>query len=149
MYDHLMQRIADEMKRFGRDLQPPCRGEDLETLKRTAIEELGQTVPEGYARFLSKNDGFSWNGLLIFATKRKPFVGRTGAFLAGFVEENLGYWDCEPLKDYLIFAEDGVVFYTYHISANSYDTILRVGLTMLESFDSFDKLIASALKTIA
>jgi hypothetical protein len=149
MYDKLLQQISEKMKRFADAPQPPGRSESLETLKQKAIEELRHPIPDGYAAFLSKNDGFFWNGLVIYASERQPLVATPDGFVPGFVEENLGYRDFELMKDYLIFAEDGVVFYTYHVSVNSYDTVLRIGLTVLESFDSIDQLIASALKAIA
>jgi hypothetical protein len=40
-------------------------------------------------------------------------------------------------------------FFSQAMRQGTYDTVLRVGLTVLESFDSFDQLIASALKAIA
>ena len=146
MYHKLLTQIAKEMKRFGRSLQPPCSSKQVRSLQKRALKELGNAVPEPYIDFLKSTNGFFWNGLLIYGSERAPMVGRPDGSVAGYVEENLGYWECESLTDYLIFGDDGVVFYTYHISSTRYQVILKVGLTVLGDFDTFDKLLSDAFK---
>lgn len=146
MYQDLIKQIANERKRFGLEMQPPCCPNAIERLKTNAARELGHTIPDAYAAFLSHVNGLSWNGLVVYASERSLIVGRTDGFIEGFVEGNLDYRDFEPLKDYLIFAEDGVVLFAYQISTSKYQVVTTVGLTLLESFDTFDELLCDALK---
>jgi hypothetical protein len=146
MYHDLLKQIESEMRRFGMALQPPCSSAQLETLRRKAVQHLGNTIPDAYIAFLIDANGLDWNGLVVYATERTPIVGYPDRFIEGFVEGNLSYRDYHPLKDYLIFAEDGVVLFTYRLSASEYQIVTTVGLSLLESFKTFDELMANALK---
>lgn len=147
MYQGLIKQIANEMQRFGLTQQPACSLNDIEILKRNALNELGHTIPDAYIAFLSVLDGLDWNGLVVYASKRSPIVGFTDRFIEGFVEGNLTYQDFEPLKDYLIFADDGDALFTYQISTSKYQVVTSVGLTLLESFNTFDELLYNALQS--
>jgi hypothetical protein len=146
MYQALLETVRDRMKSYGEGSQPPCSPSELEKLRNRAVHELGHAVPDVYAAFLALANGLDWNGLVVYASERTPIVGHTDRFIEGYVEANLDYRGFDPLSNYLIFADDGVVFYTYHISLARYEVILRVGLSVLESFGSFDELLVSAFK---
>lgn len=148
MYEQLLVAVVERMQLYGECLQPICSDECLQDLQLRARLQLGRDVPDEYCRFLMKANGLDWNGLVVYASERAPIVGYPDRFIEGFVEANLGYRDHEALKDYLIFADDGVVFFTYHISQGTYDVILRVGLSLLETFSSFDKLLMNALSGV-
>lgn len=147
MYQDLIKQIANEMKRFGLTQQPACSPNDIDTLKRNALHELGHTIPGAYLAFLSVVNGLDWNGLVVYASERSPIVGFTDRFIEGFVEGNLAYRDFEPLKGYLIFADDGDALFTYQISTSKYQVVASVGLTLLESFNTFDELLCNALQS--
>lgn len=146
MYHDLLKKIADEMKQLGRAMQPICAFSELETLRKKSLQKLGMAVPEPYTAFLALTDGLDWNGLVVYASKRTAIVGFPDRYIEGYIEGNQDYRDFPPLKDYLIFAEDGVVLFTYRISASEYQVVTVVGLTLLESFRSFDELLANALQ---
>ena len=65
--------------------------------------------------------------------------------LVTFVEANLDFRDDESFTDYLVFADDGDTLFTYNINEGNFESILRVGLELLDSFDTFDELISNAL----
>jgi hypothetical protein len=146
VYSDILNELSADMKRFNRVLQPPCSASNIDKLKQQSIQKLRHILPDGYSEFLTVTNGFFWNGLLIYACERTAVTGLSDGSIAGFIEENLGYRDFEPMNDYLIFADDGVVLYTYHISFARYEIILRVGLTILKTFNSFEELITNAFQ---
>ncbi len=146
MYQDLIKQIAEEMKRFGLTQQPACSPNDIEILKMNSFHELGHTIPDGYIAFLSVVNGLDWNGLVVYASKRSQIVGFSDRFIEGFVAGNLAYQDFEPMKDYLIFADDGDALFTYQISTSKFQVVTSVGLTLLESFNTFDELLYDALQ---
>ncbi len=145
MYDAMLTTIAERVQFYGESLPPPCSAERLKILQRRAKQELGCDIPDQYCRFLTKANGLDWNGLVVYASERMPIEGYSDRFIEGFVEGNLDYRDHEPMRDYMVFADDGVALFTCRISNWKYEVITRVGLSLLESFNSFDELLASAL----
>jgi hypothetical protein len=144
VYDTLLDKIAERKRKYGEGLQPPCSPEDLKSLQRSAKSELDCDIIDECARFLKRANGLDWNGIVVYASKRTPIVGYTDRFIEGFVEANLNFRGFEPMKDYLIFADDGVVLFTLHAATNKYDVITRVGLSILKSYGSFDELLTDA-----
>jgi hypothetical protein len=126
-------------------MQPPCSEAGLASLRIRTKRELGCVLPDGYCALLRRVDGLDWNGLVVYASERQPLAGASDGFIEGLVEGNLDFRDHEPMKEYLVFADDGVVLFTHNTTSNRYEVILRVGLTLLESFDSFDELLNDAL----
>lgn len=145
MYDTLLDRIAKKMRSYGENLQPPVPPESLKSLENRVQLKLGCDLPWQYASFLTKANGLDWNGIVVYASDRMPVVGYVDRFIEGFVEANLDFRDHEPMSDYLVFADDGVALFTYHISISRYEVITRVGLTLLEAVNGFDALVANAL----
>jgi len=145
VFNDYLKTIAARMKSYGEHMQPSCSDVDLISLKLRAKQKLGSEIPNGYEQFLKETNGLDWNGLVIYGSERRPIVGYSDRILEGFVEANLDFRDFDPFSDFLIFADDGVALFTYHIKHDKYEIILRVGLSLLESFDTFDKLLSKAL----
>ncbi len=85
----------------------------------------------------------------IYGSVTRHAIGNRNLKFDGFVGANLEYRELrngDPMEDYLIFAEDSVVFFVYHISEENYKVITIVGMTVLEIFDSFDQLMVDAFK---
>ena len=127
-------------------MQPPCPTTAIQELREASRKHLSYSIPDEYAEFLSQTNGLVWNGLVIYASDRTPIVGYSDRFIEGFIDGNLGYRDFEPMKDYLVFADDGTSLYVYDIGEAAHRIILRVGLSIMESFTSFEILIAKALE---
>jgi len=88
-------------------------------------------------------DGLDWNGLVIYASKRSQLVG-SARTIEGFIEGNIDYRDFDNCSDYLIFGDDGTVLFALQTKTQKYQVVTIVGLTVLESFDSFDDLLSNA-----
>ena len=144
-YESLLRQIEGRKKAYGEALQPPCPTTAIRKLKAESRKQLSHPIPDEYAEFLAVTNGLDWNGLVLYASDRTPIVGYSDRFIEGFIEGNLGYRDFEPMKDYLVFAEDGTALYVYHTGKDAYHIILTVGLSIMESFSSFESLVAKAL----
>jgi hypothetical protein len=147
MYTNLLKQISSEMSRQA--LQPPCSAHDLRLLKERSIDKLRYDIPDGYAHFLAITNGFVWNGLSIYASETTPLNGLPGASVQGFVEANMEHRAIrrgDPMQEYLVFGEDSVVFFTYHIPADVYKVIAIVGMSVHESYRTFDELLVDALQ---
>jgi hypothetical protein len=147
MYVSLLKQIAAEMSR--QKLQPACSAHDIIGLTKRSKHKLGHDIPAGYAHFLGITNGLLWNGLSIYASETTPLNGLPDVSVMGFVEANSDYRkvrEDDPMHDYLIFAEDSTAFFTYHIPDDDYKVILIVGMTVIESFKSFNELLRDAIK---
>lgn len=146
MYQELLKTIGERASSYGESLQPPCSTESLAALHNRVQDELGVQLPEEFAAFLAKVNGLDWNGLVIYASERSPIVGYTDRFIEGIVEGNLSHRDQEPMNDFLVFGDDGDALYTFCISDRSYQVITTIGLTVLETFATFDELLTNAME---
>lgn len=147
MYQDLLKQIAAKMSRQA--LQPPSSASDIEKLRRRSQGELGCDIPDEYSRLLAVTNGLVWNGLMIYATETTPLVGIPNLSVQGFVEANREYRVIrrgDPMHEYILFGEDSVAFFSFHIPANSYTVFTIVGMTILETYKTFDELIVDALK---
>lgn len=150
IYNELIKEIGSEMSRLSRQaLQPPCTANDLEKLKQTSLRDLGYGIPAEYACFLADTNGLVWNGLSIYGSKSMPLNGLPDYSVEGFVDANRHYRSLrrgDPMQDYIVFGEDSVVFFAYHIPPGVYEVITIVGMTALETYMSFDELLIDALR---
>lgn len=147
MYLNLLNQIASEMSQQA--LQAPASASDVEKLRRLSKDDLGCDIPADYVRFLAVTNGVAWNGLTIYATETMPLVGLPNHCVQGFVEANREYRvmrQGDPMHEYLLFGEDSVAFFSLHIPEHSYKVFTIVGMTILETYKTFDSLIVDALK---
>jgi hypothetical protein len=147
MYEESLEKITSDMRAFGIPVQPACSSEQLDLLRARAIVELGQPILDEFAQFLSVTDGLVWNGLMVYAHQTTQLAkGR----IDGFIEANTAYrrlrWR-DPMESYFLFAEDSIAFYTYDRKQAAFNVLTIVGMTVLESYASFDELLADALRS--
>lgn len=147
MIDQLMTHVLKAMKETGSTPQPPCPPDRIEELRRSVLQEFGQQLPEDYLRALSVVDGLAWCGVHLFSSDLGMGGTHACGIPYGFLEMNLYSRDFEPNCDFLIFADDGVANYTYCISAGQYQVVLTVGLTVMDSYETFEELMMDAFKS--
>ena len=138
--DDLLAAIDARKRKFARTMRPPAPAEAIERLRRFAWDTLRTDLPEGYVTFLGRSDGLSFNGYEIYAAteQRKPY------YLSGFVEANeiLGGPDAE----YVFYGETGDELYAQDRTSGVWAALDRPSLSVLETFPSFDALLAQVLR---
>src|SRR5262249_8460064 len=139
MIHDLLKQIAGEMSR--QRLQPPCSAGDLKNLMQRSTKILDYRIPDGYENFLAITNGLVWNGLTIYASQRTALAGIPEAFVQGFVQANTEYRTIrqgDPMEEFIIFGEDSVAFFAFHVTNEIYEVVSIVGMSILESYATFD-----------
>lgn len=147
MYRTLLDQIRERILEHGGMAQPPCPTEKLAELRRQANRKLAFDLPRQYLAFLSINDGLLWNGLCVFASERGLIANQSDTFIDGCVERNIEEREFDDrMFRYFVFAEDGEVSFSFNILDDRYEVVSRVGRHVDERFDSFDSLLALAMR---
>ncbi len=146
MYQQLLEKVATEKLQFGRAMQPPASEAEIEALVLKSRTRLGAELPADYLDFLRRTNGYSWNGLGIFATHEMQIVGSTDKFVHDFTEMNLYYRDNSDYKNRLVFGDGNMDVYVYEIADKQYAIVDRVPGNVIERLSSFDELISRAIE---
>ena len=145
MYQELLQRVAEEQRRFGSGLQSPSTEEQIQALVERAKEELHTEPPVDYLNFLKLTNGLDWNGVVIYASDTVPIVGHPDRPIPDLVEMNLNYREDPRFDDLLVLGSNGMDLYTYRIAKGAYEIIDEVPHDLVETVPTFDELMTNAL----
>ncbi len=145
MYQAMMEQVKERKKRRGGSLQPPARREEIKDVVNRARSELEIEIPDDYLAFLREQNGFNWNGLVMYATKPSLIAGYDDRILKGLVETNLARRAVEELKQYLIVGDTGDEEYSFSPKTKQYVLLDSVSLDELSSFSSFEEMMSSAI----
>jgi hypothetical protein len=143
----MLDSVLQDMRKYEYDRQPPCGKQERENLYAAVQKELGAALPREYLELLEVVNGLDYDGLVIFASKRGPYVDDPATDLEGIIEANSDYRDNPDMSDYLLFGEDGTVFYAQDLRSGRFVVCLTVGLTELESYPTCSELFVSAFKS--
>jgi hypothetical protein len=146
MYEKELQQIEELAAKYGDKMQPPCSAAQLRRLQEESKRSLGVEVPDAYVRFLQQHDGFDWNGLAFFATERTPIAGYTDRFVNGCVEINLIRRRFPDWKRFFIFGTSGDDDYCLDLIGSRYAIVDAASIGVLETFPSFDDMVAEVLR---
>ena len=142
----MLQNIVEQARSYGDTMQSPCSLVQLQNFRIRAKKELQIEIPEEYVDFLRLHNGLDWNGLTLYASETVLIEGYTDRFILGCVEANLLRRDYDKWKHFLIFAETGDEDYCLEITTSQYVIVDSVSMDILETFASFDQLIAEAFR---
>jgi hypothetical protein len=146
-----VKTIDDILNRLtGLDADPmivrPATGEDIDLCNKDFDEcELGVSLPDGYAAFLKKLNGFAWNGIEFFSTDQ--VTDEESGFMLNdivsanesFAEQNEGFEHCV----YLGRADDDL--YVYNTKNGRYEVLDMTGRDMMEDYDSFEAMFVGVV----
>src|SRR5262245_474793 len=141
MYQELLERVAEEQRRFGSELQPPATEEQIRRLEERAARDLKVELPDEYLNFLRRTNGFDWNGVVVFASESVPITAHPDRSIPAGVEMNLGYRDDSRFSDLVVLGSNGMDLYTYRISTGKYEIYDEVPHELIETFSTFDELM--------
>lgn len=102
-------------------------------------------IPGDYAAFLRLADGYSWNGVRFFGTRRATPDGEDE--IPALYEKNAYYvyhrYDC-PLKDgCMVVGEFGGELFLYSAAAGNYTAVDEETMLPIEAFPDFEELFLS------
>ena len=87
-----------------------------------------------------------YNGLFLYGTDGDPALKNPSALKNSFVENNLDWRSDEKRKKYLIFGDSDISLYAYNLVEKRYELQDRSSGTVLMTFETFDALVAEALR---
>jgi hypothetical protein len=137
--DDLLAAIDARERKFGGTLEPPASPEAIERLRRLARDTLRTDLPEGYVTFLRSSDGLDFNNCEIYAAteRKKPYM-------AGFVETNqiltVGG------ERYVFYGDTPDELYAQDRMSRAWVALDRPSLSVLETFPSFEAMLAKVLR---
>lgn len=147
MYADVLELIVQQMAKLEMSPPRPATADEIANLRDEAARVLGHPIPEHYVGFLGKANGLCWNGLTIFSAQRSEMAGHADAFIEGFVEANTRYrLDYGGMEEFDIFAEDSVVFFAFNRAMGAFRVVSLAAQNVYRSYDTFDELMADALR---
>jgi hypothetical protein len=146
MYQQLLDEHVTWREASGLKLQAPATPEQIKTVFRRAREELGCDLPAEYAEFLNRTNGFSSNGLVLYASELTAIAGHTDRFIEGLVEANLAWRENPEHSALVFFGEGDISRYVLNCKNSRYQVLDYQTDTLIEEVSSFDQLLFSALR---
>ena len=117
----------------------PATADDLSLCQRYMSELEYPPIPQEYADFLSKLNGFAWNGIQIHGTDQvtNPVNNFT---LKDIVTANEDFYEyCEGFEHYFYFGDAGEWFYIYNTESKRWGVMERSGRAVLKEYDTFEE----------
>ena len=116
----------------------PATTEDLKSCQEDMADEEMPLIPQGYCDFLSKLNGFAWNGVEFYSTDQVT-DNDTGFMLndivsanESFVEHNTGFGHCVHLGR----ADEDLFVYNTH--NERYEVLDMTGRDVMEEYETFE-----------
>ena len=137
--DELLAGINAEKREFAQTIWPPASADAIVRLRQLARDTLRTDLPEDYVTFLGRNDGFDFNGYVIYGATE-----HAEPFLSGFVEANerLG----GPQDKYVYYGDTGDQLYAQDRMSRAWVALDRPSLDVIATFPSFDAMLTKVLR---
>lgn len=137
--DDLLLRINAEQREFDQKIWPPASPDAIARLRTHARHTLRTDLSEDYVTFLGANDGFDFNGHVIYgATEHKE------PFLSGFVEANERLGGAQARHVY--YGESGDQLYAQNRTSRAWVALDRPSLDVIARYPSFDAMLTKVLR---
>ena len=123
----------------------PATQEDLELCQKDMAEMKFPPIPQGYAGFLSRINGFAWNGIEFFSTDQVTDPD-TNYMLIDIVSANEMFVECNEGFEHCVFlgrADDDL--YVYNTQNRRYEVMDMTGRDVMEDFETFEAMFAGVV----
>jgi hypothetical protein len=151
VYRTYLEEVRKEKGETGVGIfQPPATEQEIIELRRNSSAELGSDIPHGYGDFLRITNGYCFNGVCIYASRRiRVDLGHRTYDIPGFVESTLEWRSMDDdSADLLVFGDSSLDIYVYDLVKKAYRVQDRGASDMVEAvYGSFDELMTHALWT--
>lgn len=144
----LIDKVGALARGWGEELEPPATSLEIDDLVSEVVARYSARLPEEYLAFLRLVNGLEVNGLIIYGTKNSESDSSSSPL--GLVEMNDVIRDSvrfDPLKVVLI-GEDGAGLITYDDSSMKFQYRDRIGLDRVETFESFEQMLATEIEKV-
>lgn len=140
-----LDEIRAAQVEFDQQMESPATADELVRLVKDAGSQLADyEVPVAYLNVLAIANGIEWNGCQLYASRDRTFTneaGRVKYAVRGLVEAN-GAWRTLNLnQEFVYYGESGLDLYRHNLVTDSFEICTRVGLTVVERFNSARELL--------
>lgn len=140
--------IRDIEVKYSETLRRAASDEEIAALKKEAIRKLGTTpLPHSYMTFLKQVNGLDFNGLVIYGVDGY-LLSTASDDVYGFISMNEIWRENKEQKQYIFFADSSIAWYCLDLESNVYVELDKPSGTVMETYDSFDSLIYTAIQSV-
>ena len=127
-------------------LAKPASVRDLENVQKRLGEMGIPALPKGYIDFLAKHNGYAFDGIEFFGTKKKPERG-TNYVLNDIISENEEFIrrnkdSINNVNSYVFLGSGSESLYVYNTKNQRYEILDFTDRCEYGSFETFDALFA-------
>ena len=138
----LKNKNIEDIRNYGEGfLLPAASPEALIQVCKLSTKYLQHQLSPEYLQCLKLSDGFSLNGLNLYATNEKldPY------FLPGIIQVNLAFWQEEFHRQYIYYGDESMYRLAFDIKNQKYVCIDQDSRKDLQFFDTFDQLLNAVI----
>ena len=130
----------------GAMIPRPASQKDLKLCQKDMATLGFPPVPQGYAGFLGRLNGFAWNGIEFFSTDQVTDPG-TWYTLNDIVSANEGFVGCnEGLGHCVLLGRADDDLFVYNTKNRRYEALDMTGRDVMEDFETFEAMFAAVAK---
>ncbi|PAF34016.1 SMI1 / KNR4 family protein [Terribacillus saccharophilus] len=147
-WPELLNSIQKIESKYEETLRRAASDEEIAALKNEAIRKIGaNTLPHSYITFLKQVNGLDFNGLVIYGVDDYLLTNASDE-LDGFISTNEIWRENKEQKQYIFFADSSIAWYCLDLESNTYVELDKPSGTVMETYDSFDSLLYTAIQSI-
>ena len=123
----------------------PASAEDLELCQKDMAEMERPAIPQGYTEFLSKLNGFAWNGIEFFSTDQVTDL-ETKYMLNDIVSANEMFAEYNEGLEHCVFlgrADDDL--YVYNTQNQRYEVLDMTGRDVMDNYKTFEEMFVGVV----
>ena len=135
-YDDILDAVVD----YGAMIVRPATAKDLKLCQKD-LKDMGfSLIPQGYADFLSKLNGFAWNGIEFFSTDQVTDP-ETNYMLNDIVSANEQFIEYnERLTHCLQLGRSDMDIFVYNTENGRYEVLDHEARDVMEDFETFEEM---------
>jgi len=138
----IIDEIIDILEEDESAMIPRPASDDDITQCQKDLDDIGlEPLPEGYIKFLKKNNGLSWNGIEFYSTDQVTYADNPDGYkLMDLVAMNDEFNDRYELDEKVLLGRSDEELYTYNIETKNYEILDFTDREVVDEFDTFEKL---------
>jgi hypothetical protein len=146
----MVERLTNQRVRRGRAMARGCPDAGLIRVQAEAQARLRACLPERYLDLLRLTDGFTEDGLQVYASAASEVPEGDGSyFLSGIVAQNESLRrDREGYDRLVVFATDSLYVHALDMTSGKYVVIAHDDEWPSRLFDTFEEMIVDAIRRV-
>jgi len=143
-YDDILNAVVDH----GAMIVRPATAKDLKICQKDMKDMELPPVPQGYADFLSKLNGFAWNSIEFFSTDQVTdpetnyMLNDIVSANEQFVEFNNDFFE---VANYVLLGRADEDLFVYNTQNSRYEILDMTGRDVMEVFETFEAMFAGVV----